>query len=201
MAVLEVAKIQVRSGLYEDLPALDTGEFGWCVDTQQLFIGKGTLAEGAPETGVTEILTQYSVLNVDNLTANIANITANIAIISANIANIKIYVNSSTTTLTDNTATPANVMINGNIAINISSLGTNIIDYNVIRGSASRVGTIKVSQVNGTPYYEDEHTLSSATGVNFSFGTYGTAIILQYTTTSTGSNATFNYYVKPFVGI
>jgi hypothetical protein len=66
MAVLEVAKIQVRSGLYEDLPALDTGEFGWCVDTQQLFIGKGTLAEGAPETGVTEIITEYTVASIIN---------------------------------------------------------------------------------------------------------------------------------------
>ena len=200
MAVITVSKIQVRSGLQEDLPALDTGEFGWCVDTQRLFIGKGTLAEGAPTVGVTEVLTEYSVLAFENLTANIANIEANIAIISASIANIKIYVNTSTTTLTDNTATPANVMINGNLAINISSLGTNIIDYNVIRGSTSRVGTIKVAQVNGTPYYEDDYT-SSGEGVNFSFGTFGTASVLQYTTSSTGSNATFTYYVKTFVSI
>lgn len=200
MAVVEVAKIQFRSGLQENLPALDTGEPGWCVDTQRLFIGKGTLAEGAPETGVTEILTEYSVLEFENFTANIANIEANIAIISANIANIEVYVNTLTTTLIDNTVTPANVMINGNIAINISSLGTNIIDYNIIRGSSSRVGTIKVSQVSGTPYYEDEYT-SSGEGVNFSFGTFGTNTILQYTTSSTGSNATFTYYLKQFISI
>ena len=92
MAVLEVAKIQVRSGLYEDLPALDTGEFGWCVDTQQLFIGKGTLAEGAPETGVTEISTEYTTASIINsfnsLNANVANISAVVAAITSQIGNL-----------------------------------------------------------------------------------------------------------------
>jgi hypothetical protein len=33
---------------------------GWSLDTRQLFIGNGTLAEGAPQVGHTEILTEHS---------------------------------------------------------------------------------------------------------------------------------------------
>jgi polygalacturonase len=35
-------------------------ELGWAVDTRQLFIGNGTLQEGAPVIGNTEILTEFS---------------------------------------------------------------------------------------------------------------------------------------------
>jgi hypothetical protein len=57
MAVIQISKIQVRRGLQEDLPQLASGEFGWSVDTQRLWIGNGTLVEGAPQIGNTEILT------------------------------------------------------------------------------------------------------------------------------------------------
>ena len=50
MAVIEVAKIQVRRGQegVTGLPQLDSGEFGWALDAQNLYIGNGALAEGAP---------------------------------------------------------------------------------------------------------------------------------------------------------
>ena len=57
MAVIQISKIQVRRGLEENLPQLASGELGWSVDTQKLYIGNGTLTEGAPEIGNTEILT------------------------------------------------------------------------------------------------------------------------------------------------
>ena len=57
MAVIQISKIQVRRGLEENLPQLAGGEFGWSVDTQKLYIGNGTLSEGAPEIGNTEIVT------------------------------------------------------------------------------------------------------------------------------------------------
>jgi len=34
--------IQVKQGLFSKLPTLASGEFGWCTDTKQLFIGSGT---------------------------------------------------------------------------------------------------------------------------------------------------------------
>lgn len=60
MAVIQISKIQVRRGLQENLPQLAGGEFGWSVDERRLWIGNGTLTEGAPEEGNTEILTSRS---------------------------------------------------------------------------------------------------------------------------------------------
>jgi hypothetical protein len=65
MAIVQISRIQHRKGLQQDLPALASAELGWSVDTRQLYIGNGTITEGAPTEGVTEILTQYSdLLNI-----------------------------------------------------------------------------------------------------------------------------------------
>lgn len=56
----QVSKIQVRSGLQQNLPLLAQGEFGWAIDTQRLFIGNGNVTNGAPFEGNTEILTVAS---------------------------------------------------------------------------------------------------------------------------------------------
>ena len=58
--ILQISRIQVRRGLKEDLPQLASAEFGWAIDTRQLYIGNGTSEEGAPTLGNTEILTQFS---------------------------------------------------------------------------------------------------------------------------------------------
>ena len=60
MAIVQISRIQIRRGLNQDLPQLASAEMGWSLDTQQLYIGNGTTQEGAPSTGVTEILTQHS---------------------------------------------------------------------------------------------------------------------------------------------
>lgn len=60
MAIVQISRIQQRRGLQQDLPQLASAEFGWSLDTRRLFIGNGTTDEGAPTTGITEILTQYS---------------------------------------------------------------------------------------------------------------------------------------------
>lgn len=60
MAILQISKIQHRRGLQQDLPQLASAEIGWSLDQQRLFIGNGTLEEGAPALGVTEILTEHS---------------------------------------------------------------------------------------------------------------------------------------------
>lgn len=61
MAVTQISRIQHRRGLQQDLPQLAAAELGWSVDEQRLYIGNGTLEEGAPLVGVTEILTQKSI--------------------------------------------------------------------------------------------------------------------------------------------
>ena len=60
MAIVQISQIQLRRGLEQDLPQLASAELGWSLDTRRLFIGNGTLAEGAPSEGLTEILTEYS---------------------------------------------------------------------------------------------------------------------------------------------
>ena len=60
MAIVTISRIQHRRGDYADLPQLASAELGWTIDTQQLFIGNGSLVEGAPAVGNTEILTEHS---------------------------------------------------------------------------------------------------------------------------------------------
>lgn len=69
MAVTQISRIQHRRGLEQDLPQLSSAELGWSIDTRKLYIGNGTLEEGAPTVGVTRILTEY---DVDNITSNVA---------------------------------------------------------------------------------------------------------------------------------
>lgn len=61
MAIVQVSRITQRKGLQQDLPApLASAELGWAIDQRRLFIGNGTIAEGAPVVGNTEILTEFS---------------------------------------------------------------------------------------------------------------------------------------------
>lgn len=64
MAVEQVSQIQVRSGLMQDLGRLAKGEFGWAIDELRLYIGNGTIQEGAPEEGNTEIITRPTLLRI-----------------------------------------------------------------------------------------------------------------------------------------
>lgn len=60
MAIVQISRITNRKGLQENLPQLSGAELGWSIDTRRLFIGNGTLEEGAPVVGNTEILTEFS---------------------------------------------------------------------------------------------------------------------------------------------
>jgi Pectate lyase superfamily protein len=60
MPIFQISQITNRTGLQIDLPQLAGGELGWSTDTRQLWIGNGTLEQGAPVVGNTEILTEFS---------------------------------------------------------------------------------------------------------------------------------------------
>lgn len=71
MAVVQISKIQVRRGQKNQgtgIPQLASGEFGWAVDAQELYIGNGAVNEGAPAVGNTQILT--SATNIFELAAS-----------------------------------------------------------------------------------------------------------------------------------
>ena len=189
MAVVQISKIQVRRGLNEQLPTLDSGELGWSVDTRQLYIGNGTTAEGAPVPGVTEILTEYS---SGAIAADITQLQTDVANLQANVTTLQSEVGDFYLTLNDNTVAAANT------AVVLQSLTTNTIDYQIVRGTTARVGCIKVSTYNSTVVYEDDYSETASTGVTFSFTSNATSATLAYTTTSTGSNAQVTYYLKAY---
>jgi hypothetical protein len=54
MAIIQISKIQTRSGNLVDLPQLDEGEMGFASDQKRLFIGKTVPNENI------EVLTTYS---------------------------------------------------------------------------------------------------------------------------------------------
>ena len=62
MAVVQISRIQVRRGQKNQgtgLPQLASGELGWAVDTQELFIGNGAVSEGSPYVGNTKLLSEH----------------------------------------------------------------------------------------------------------------------------------------------
>ena len=193
MAVVQISKIQLRRGLQENLPQLASAEMGWSVDERRLFIGNGTLSEGAPTTGVTEILTSQSIYTelaaIAVLQGNVANLEANVTTLQSDISSFAVQ----SITFLDNQSTATNT------AVILGSLTSNTLDYTIVRGTTSRVGTVKVTQLSGTAMYEDDYVETASTGVVINFASNVSNVIMTYTTTSTGANATFNYYIKPFI--
>lgn len=70
MAVVQISRIQVRRGRSLNgtgLPQLASGELAWSLDTQELYIGSGSVAEGSPAVGNTKILTERDLTVQGNL--------------------------------------------------------------------------------------------------------------------------------------
>jgi len=59
VAVVSISRIQLRRGRKTNLPQLASGELGWSIDTQELYIGNGAVAEGAPYVGNTKLLSEH----------------------------------------------------------------------------------------------------------------------------------------------
>jgi hypothetical protein len=78
MAVIEIARIQVRRGQEgtTGMPQLEAGEFGWAEDTQHLYIGK-RIAEGANSDENSRILTEFDLRNISDLLSSASTATIN----------------------------------------------------------------------------------------------------------------------------
>jgi hypothetical protein len=86
MSVIQISKIQVRRGqklLIGGIPQLSSAEFAWAVDTQELYIGNGSVSEGAPYVGNTKILTEHdnilSLANSYRYAATVPSITGSVS--------------------------------------------------------------------------------------------------------------------------
>jgi hypothetical protein len=82
MSIIQISKIQQRSGDLVDLPQLDQAEFGFAADVNRLFIGKTT-----GNTENIEVLTAYSDIAFSQIEGAIGNLD-----ISANVANGEVLV-------------------------------------------------------------------------------------------------------------
>jgi len=62
MSVVQISRIQQRRGRKNTdygFPQLASGELGWAIDTQELYIGNGAVSEGAPYVGNSKIITEH----------------------------------------------------------------------------------------------------------------------------------------------
>jgi hypothetical protein len=69
MSILQISKIQQRSGDLVDLPQLDEAEFGFATDAKKLFIGKTS-----GESQNIEVLTAYSEIAFDQIDGAVGNL-------------------------------------------------------------------------------------------------------------------------------
>ena len=63
MAIVQISQIRIRRGKKNagsGLPQLASGELAWAIDSQQMYIGNGSVSEGAPAVGNTELLTEHT---------------------------------------------------------------------------------------------------------------------------------------------
>jgi len=70
MAVVQISRIQVRRGKSLEgtgIPQLASGELAWSLDTQELYIGNGSVAEGSPAVGNTKVLTERDLTSQGNI--------------------------------------------------------------------------------------------------------------------------------------
>jgi hypothetical protein len=75
MAVYQISRIQLRRGKEQDstgLPQLASGELAWAIDTQKLYIGNGSVSEGAPAVGNTQILTATDLVSQGGLVGKLS---------------------------------------------------------------------------------------------------------------------------------
>jgi len=95
MAVVQISRIQIRRGKATSgtgFPQLASGEMGWAVDTQQLYIGNGSVAEGAPAVGNTKIITQNDLTGSGNILNLISHIyrSTDVSVITGPSANLPV---------------------------------------------------------------------------------------------------------------
>ena len=177
MAIVQISMIQVRRGLEQDLPQLAGGEFGWSQDTRRLYIGNGTLQEGAPVLGHTEILTEFSILNFTNeWTSNVANLNVAVAGLESNVAVLQ------------STALPTVynqfLPISSSGTINRFSANASVFEYVLSQGSSLRSGTIRSTYDSSTSTvsYEEDYTETGSTDITFSLAANSTQVDINYTT-------------------
>jgi len=171
MAIVQISRIQIRRGLNQDLPTLASAEMAWSVDTRQLYIGNGTLSEGAPTEGVTEILTQYRILDFTN------DLTANVTLLQSQVAQLQSEVG---------VPTVVSLPTSGSGTITTTTANNAVINYTLNQGTKQRTGHIRMSLYKATASitYDEDYNETDTTDLVFSMDANTTQANLKYTTTT-----------------
>jgi hypothetical protein len=187
MAVIQISRIQHRRGLQSDLPNLASAELGWSVDTRKLYIGNGTIEEGAPSIGRTEVLTQYSILDFQTtFAANVTALQSNLVLVNSNVSALTSRVVSLESGVVGYSTTE---LLAGASAATITNITANnaVISYSMGQGSSVRTGSITLSRSASTVSFAEEYTETVATDVVFTMNANATTASLNYTATTAGN--------------
>lgn len=182
MAIVQVSRITNRKGLAENVPQLAGAELGWAIDERRLFIGNGTLQEGAPVIGNTEVLTEYSDVFSGRTQFSFGDY----------------IVNAGTTATLDNNATIQTVF-----TIDANSIPAFEVKYMIRRGVYTRTGTYIVvgstDGTSGTLTTSDANPVQNgSTGVTFTVSESASTITFAYSSTNTGVTGTLYYTISYF---
>lgn len=192
MAILQISQIQVRRGLKQDLPQLASGELGWAFDSRQLYIGNGTLNEGAPIEGLTEVLTEHSVLNFTySIQSNVTNLTSNVNSLSGDVNTINNQILAIQSGQFNSNIVTLPAYSSGTITTVRATNST--IYYSLVQNSITRSGAVRVIRNGGTYTYDDEYTETAPTDVILSVAGNSTQASLNF---STSSLTAFSYQIR-----
>ena len=183
MAIVQVSRITNRKGLAENVPQLAGAELGWAIDERRLFIGNGTLEEGAPVIGNTEVLTEYSDVFAGRTQFSFGDY----------------IVNAGTTATLANNATTQTVF-----TIDANSIPAFEVKYMIRRGVFTRTGTyIVVGSTDGTSgsltTSDSDAVQNGSTGVTFTVTESASTITFAYSSTNTGITGTLYYSISYFL--
>jgi hypothetical protein len=186
MAIVQISKIQQRRGLQQDLPTLSAGELGWSVDSRRLYIGNGSVDEGAPTEGKTEVLTEFSIVNFTaGFVSNIVAIEGNLVVVQSNISTLS----NSIAALQAGTLSSTSALLypSSSGTLTTTTANNGVISYTLVQGTKHRTGTISFSYnpAASSVNFNEEYSETATTDVVFSMNANTTQANLNYTTTTT----------------
>jgi len=181
VAIVQVSRITNRKGLIENVPQLAGAELGWAIDERRLFIGNGTLQEGAPVIGNTEVLTEYSDVFSGRTQFSFGDYIVNAG---------------TTATIEDDTTGTF-------FTIDANAIPAFEVKYMIRRGVYTQTGTYSVvASTDGTGGDlgdQDANPVDNGSpGVTFNISETASTISFGYTSTSTGVTGTLYYSISYF---
>ena len=164
------------------MPQLAGAELGWAIDQRRLFIGNGTLQEGAPVIGNTEVLTEYSDVFAGRTQFSFGDYIVN---------------SGTTATIADNTTATF-------FTIDANAIPAFQVKYMIRRGVYTETGVYNIvgstDGSGGSGFAATASTVvnNGSTGVTFNISETASTISFGYTSTSTGVTGILYYSISYF---